>query len=183
MLILSVDEFIPPKYQDFVIKDGELIGNWEGLYTSFEDPWNQSRSDHTGDSCRQLAIIWCQKLRSLYGVNRTIELGCGFGFMTDSLRQLDFESVGVDISHSAILKAKSINPNSNFEVKNYNDFNFYNNFKPDIIIMAELTWYVLDSLESYLLELKNFAKSSSKPIFLIHLLATYKIGVQKYGSE
>ena len=49
--------------------------------------------------------------------------------------------------------------------------------------MAELTWYILDSLDQYLLDLKKYAMSRSKPTFLIHLLATYKQGTQKYGLE
>ena len=29
-----------PRYQDFVIKDGKFIGDFEGLYNNFEDPWH-----------------------------------------------------------------------------------------------------------------------------------------------
>ena len=49
--------------------------------------------------------------------------------------------------------------------------------------MAHLTWYVLDTLDMYLELLKAYAASQGKPIFLIHLLATYKKGVQKYGAD
>jgi len=103
--------------------------------------------------------------------------------MTDQLRKQGFDSIGIDISNTAILKAKKLFPSSNFEVKNYNDFDCYSIFNPDIIIMAELTWYILDSLDLYLSDLKNFFALCSKPIFLIHLLATYKKGTQKYGLE
>ena len=27
-----------PRYQDFVIKNGKLVGDFEGLYKNFEDP-------------------------------------------------------------------------------------------------------------------------------------------------
>ena len=27
-----------PHYQDYVIKDGALVGDFEGLYQSFDDP-------------------------------------------------------------------------------------------------------------------------------------------------
>ncbi len=27
------------KYQDYVIKDGELVGEFEKMYQDFDDPW------------------------------------------------------------------------------------------------------------------------------------------------
>ena len=57
--------------------------------------------------------------------------------MTDQLRKQGFDSIGIDISNTAILKAKKLFLSSNFEVKNFNDFDFYSSFNPDIIIMAE----------------------------------------------
>ena len=35
----------PPRYQDYVIKDGKFIGDFEGMYRNFDDPWHQSRED------------------------------------------------------------------------------------------------------------------------------------------
>ena len=81
------------------------------------------------------------------------------------------------------MKAQSINPQSNFKVSPYNDFHLVNDFNPDIIIMPEITWYVLDSLDNFLHKLKEFAKNRSKPTFLIHLLSTYATNVQKYGND
>jgi predicted TPR repeat methyltransferase len=173
----------PPNYQDFVIRDGNLVGDWEGLYSSFEDPWHQSRLDHIFDTRRQIAILNCQKLNSIYGNLKVLELGCGFGFLTDRLRKKGFETLGIDISQTAIGKASAMHPLSNFEMQDYNNFDTYYRFNPDIIIMAEITWYILESLEQYLLDLKKYAISRSKPTFLIHLLATYKQGTQKYGLE
>ena len=168
---------------DNVIKDGKLIGEFEKLYQNIEDPWNQSEKHNTKDTCRQISIMLCERLRESHGANRIIELGCGFGFITDQLRQRRFDSIGIDISETAILKAREKNPSSNFEVRNYNDFEFYSRFNPDIIIMAQLTWYILDTLDMYLEQLKAYAARAGKPIFFIHLLATYKKGVQTYGVD
>ena len=30
------------KYQDYVIKDGKLIGEFEAMYKDYEDPWEQT---------------------------------------------------------------------------------------------------------------------------------------------
>ena len=56
-------------------------------------------------------------------------------------------------------------------------------FNPDILIMAELTWYVLDKLDNFLINLRKYSKARSTPTFLIHLLNTYKPGVQEYGTD
>ena len=37
---------------DFVIKDGKLIGDWDLLYANGSDPWNQSRKDHVTHTSR-----------------------------------------------------------------------------------------------------------------------------------
>jgi predicted TPR repeat methyltransferase len=173
----------PPRYQDYVIKDGKFIGDFEGMYKNFDDPWHQSRQDHIFDSRRQLALLACARLKATHEVSKVIELGCGFGFLTDKLREQGFSSLGTDISPTSIEKAKEKNPESQFQVADYNDFNLMNSFNPDIIIMAELTWYVLDSLEDYISRLKSYALLREKPTFFIHLLATYEKGVQKYGSD
>ena len=31
------------RYQDFVIKDGKFIGEFEKMYQNFDDPWNQKK--------------------------------------------------------------------------------------------------------------------------------------------
>ena len=46
--------------------------------------------------------------------------------------------------------------------------------------MSQLTWYILDELDD---SLKLITKKREKEIFLIHSLATYEYGVQKYGTE
>jgi SAM-dependent methyltransferase len=170
-----------PTYQDYVIKDGKLIGDFDGLYKNFDDPWHQSRDDH--DSRRILSLSWCIELRKKFGCNRVIEIGCGFGHLTEQLRQHNFASVGIDISKVAIDKAREINPSSNFINAQINDFKKMSQFDPDIFLMAEITWYVLDDLNKFIENLQIYKRQRDKPTFLIHLLTTYAPGVQKYGLE
>ena len=125
----------------------------------------------------------CARLKATHEVSKVIELGCGFGFLTDKLRVQGFSSLGTDISPTSIEKAKEKNPESHFQVADYDDFNLMNSFNPDIIIMAELTWYVLDSLDEYISNLNSYAILRKKPTYFIHLLATYEEGTQKYGSD
>jgi len=172
-----------PRYQDFVIKDGKLIGDFEGLYKNFDDPWLQSKVDHTHDSRRNLAVSWSNRLRDQFGVHRTIELGCGFGHLTETLRKQNFSSVGIDVSKTAIEKARALNPSSVFATGGIQNFSLIEQFDPDIILMAEITWYVLDEIDEFMKNLRDFTSKRKKPTFLIHLLSTYAPGIQKYGAD
>jgi len=172
-----------PRYQDYVIKDGKLVGDFDGLYKNFDDPWHQSREDNAFDSRRVLAVSWCNQLRKKYNCNRIVELGCGFGHLTEQLRQQNFASIGVDISQVAVEKAREINPSSNFVTAGLNEFEKIWQFDPDIFLMAEITWYVLDDLEKFIENLRNHKNQRKRPTFLIHLLTTYAPGIQKYGID
>ena len=171
------------KYQDYVISDGKLVGDFEGMYENFDDPWHQSSQDHIYNSRRQIAINYCNRIKSKYNVLKVVELGCGFGHLTESLRINNFEAVGTDVSKIAIQKASELYPNAQFKQLNFNDFDNLFSLKPNILIMAEITWYVLDDLDKFLVSLKQYAKQAKEPVFLIHLLATYEPGVQKYGAD
>lgn len=171
------------RYQDFIIKDGKLVGDFEGLYNNFEDPWHQSRSDHLHDSRRSLAVNWCSRLREYYEATKVIELGCGLGHLTQVLRQQNFSVIGTDISKAAIEKARCINSNSVFVQCPISDFDTLTLFDADIYLMAEITWYVLDDLDNFIENLKKARRQRNRPIFLIHLLTTYAPGVQKYGAD
>jgi SAM-dependent methyltransferase len=170
-------------YQDYVISNGKLVGDFEGMYENFDDPWHQSAQDHIFDSRRQIAINYCNRIRSKYGVLKVVELGCGFGHLTESLRKNGFDALGTDISKTAIKKASNLYPESRFKQLSFNDFDNFFSLKPSILIMAEITWYILDDLDQFLVRLNEYAKQSQEPVFLIHLLATYEPGVQKYGAD
>lgn len=110
-------------------------------------------------------------------------MGCGFGYLTDTLRTLGLNSIGIDISSTAINAARTLHPDSNFRIDQYNNFDFFYRFMPNVLILAEITWYVLDTIDQFIIDLKKYAKSQQNPIYLIHLLSTYPEGVQKYGRD
>ena len=172
--------------EDYVFRDGRLVGNFDGLYRAVEAPWNQTRAHHKADTRRQIAVLLCERLRShaeLGQVHKVLEIGCGLGFLTDHLRELGFETVGIDVSREAVEIAHRENPWSTFLVRSFEDPSIFADFDPDIVIMSEVTWYVLDSLETVLGRLRAHAKGRSRATYLVHLLATYAPGVQKYGTE
>ncbi len=170
-------------YQDYVISNGKFIGDFEAMYENCEDPWHQSEPDHIFDSRRQIAINFCNRLRSKYSISKVVELGCGFGHLTESLRKNNFDVIGTDVSKTAIDKASNLYSDAQFKQLNFNDFDELFSLKPNILIMAEITWYILEDLDEFLIRLKQYSKQSKTPVFLIHLLATYEPGVQKYGAD
>ena len=112
-----------------------------------------------------------------------MELGCGFGHLTQTLSNQGFSSIGVDISQSAIDKARVVNPSSVYFQNDIKDFSLLEKFDPDIFLMAEITWYIINDLDQFIINLTNYKNKRNKPTFLIHLLATYAPGVQKYGAD
>lgn len=174
-------------YHDYVIKNGKFIGDFEGLYKNEEDPWHQNDKSWRNDSRRVLAINWCKRLRDDYNVSRVLELGCGFGYLTEDLRMQGFSSVGVDVSEEAIKNARKINPGATYITADLADFSLIKKFDSDIYIMADITWYVLDDLKDFLDNLKSESSrrlsNGGNQIYLIHLLAVYSEGTQKYGTE
>lgn len=171
-------------YKDYVIKDGKLVGNFEKMYQKIDDPWQQMSLDYIYDSRRVLTRAWCNKLKSkfeLWNTVTVVELGCGFGYTTGMLTDDCFNAIGVDVSPTAISKARLCHPESSFVVGDVKDFSVVSNLEPDIIIMADITWYMLDFLDEFVANLKEYSKN--KQVYLVHSLAVYDDGVQQYGKD
>ena len=68
------------RYQDYVIKDGQLVGEFEQMYVDFDDPWEQTtRELHSIEK-----IIGIQLLKK-NGHIRPLVYGCGLGMYTQML--------------------------------------------------------------------------------------------------
>lgn len=160
------------KYQDYVIKDGKLIGEFEEMYRDYADPWEQ-----TSRELNAMEKFIGIKLIKGYGHSTPIEYGCGLGVFSNMLFQAVGNSVGVDISATAIKKAKKKYPGPNFIVGDILDESLLTKYKPDVICFVELSWYVLDKLEDFKKILKNRPGTG-----FFHSLMTYEFGEQKYGN-
>lgn len=163
-----------PRYQDYVIKDGQLVGEFEQMYRDYEDPWEQTtREEWVSEKAVALNVI--RRLRA----HKVIELGCGLGYFTKRIADLGVDVLGVDVSETAIRKARARCQDVNFVVGDILDFAIYREYRPDVIVMAEMTWYVLEKLDAFL----KFLRQEFPDTYLIHLLTTYPAGVQKYGTS
>ena len=162
------------RYQDYVIKDGKFVGEFEEMYQDFDDPWEQTTREEWASE-KAVALNLIQKLN----VKKVIELGCGLGHYTNKIYNFGVDVLGIDVSETAIGKAKYSYPDCNFYVGDILDFSIYKKYQPEIIVMAEITWYVLDKLDEFIAFLKLYLPNT----YLIHLLTTYPEGVQQYGKD
>lgn len=166
------------RYQDYVIADGKLVGDFEAMYRDFDDPWEQTTREEFASE-KAVALNLLGQLKAQRGCRRVLELGCGFGDFSARATALGYEVVGMDISETAVKKAQARHPETHFLVGALSDHRLIRDQNPDVIVMAEITWYVLEQLPDFI----AFLKRDMPNIYLIHLLMTYAPGIQKYGRE
>ena len=65
------------KYQDFVIKNGKFIGEFEKMYQKFDDPWKQKIEYNS--ITRQIVCAYIKH----YKIKSVVEFGCGLGATTN----------------------------------------------------------------------------------------------------
>lgn len=158
-------------YQDYVIKNGKFVGRFEEMYQKFHDPWEQStREKNSYEKLIGLEIIKNNNFTNV------IELGCGLGHYTNLIKSVSNKVTGIDISETAIERAKKNYPDCNFLVSDIDNNLLYENV--DCIMMIEVTWYILDKIEKFKKIISNL-----KGVGVYHTLNTYPKGVQKYGNE
>jgi SAM-dependent methyltransferase len=160
-----------PRYQDYVIRDGELVGEFEEMYRDFDDPWEQSGHE-PGALDKTIGLALLQK----YGHQRALEYGCGFGHFTAQL-QHRLGAAGIDISQTAIDKARVRSPNSTFYVGDINDETPFEEFEPDALIFAEISWYVLAGLNDFKKLMMRHCGG------VLHILTVYPEWQQQYGKD
>jgi ubiquinone/menaquinone biosynthesis C-methylase UbiE len=172
------------RYQDYVIKDGQLVGRFEEMYKDHQDPWHQS-SREAFASEKAVGINLIQHLQRKMPLKKIVELGCGFGDYSARIAETGLLTHGLDISETAIAKAREkhaamiASGRLNFSVARFEDFDYLQSLKPDLIVMPEITWYVLDHLTAFI----EFLKMKLPDTLLLHMLMTYDPGVQAYGKE
>jgi len=168
------------KYQDLVIKNGKFVGEFEKMYQEFSDPWNQSEEVHYSSLSRRSVCYFLEK----FDINSIVEWGCGLGKTVNYIKEntgKDLDILGIDISKTAIDKAKNFYPKLDFKVDNILNISQYNNF--DCMFFSEITWYLLE--EKKLDKIFNIMSKNSKGKnkFFIHNLVFYKDNVQQYGKD
>ncbi len=164
------------KYQDYVIKSGKFIGEFEKMYQNHEDPWGQAKDGYVENNIPRQVV--CNYINQ-FSIKSIVEFGCGLGKTTNFIsNKTEAKIIGIDISETSIGKAKSNYPKLEFRVDNITNISAYSNF--DCYFFSEITWYLLEDKK-----IDKIFKEMSKSLagkYFIHNLVFYKSD-QKYGSE
>ena len=169
------------KYQDLIIKNGKFVGKFEEMYQKFPDPWNILKMNKFGQNINfKIIFDYCNQIKKTKKMT-TLEIGCGFPQISNELQKNGFKVYGTDISETIIKKSKKKYPKlkNNLFVSDFLNFSLYKKLNPDIIILSDITWYVLPNLKQFI----KWYKGLKKKTYLIHSLAVYGKNKQKYGKD
>lgn len=162
-------------YHDYAIKDGKLIAKYEEMYQKFDDPWIQSTQPNRYS--RSMAIMNIKR----FGIKSVVEYGCGLGYYANWIyEETGIVPLSIDISPTAISKAKQKFPHLNFKTGNILEVDkLSNKDQIDCILLADIMWYILDDLK----DINQKLLDNFRGKYLINNFVTYRDGVQKYGRE
>ena len=160
-------------YHEYVIKDGKYIGDFETMYQNCTDPWNQLEEAEIS-YVRASTCISVKK----YGLDSVMELGCGLGKTTNYIKKnTGIDIIGVDISETAVEKAKNMYPDIDFRVDNV--LNISKSAENINYLFAEIMWYILDDLDEII---QNVSMKCRGNYVMINQ-TFYPKGCQSYGTE
>jgi len=168
---------VSDRYQDYVIKDGEFVGQFELMYERFDDPWHQN--EIYGNSLTKILVRDTCRLLLNQGFSTSVEIGCGYGNLSQDLSNLGFNAYAIDMSNTCISRARILNPRPTYFLSDFDNIDLYQKIKPDIFILSEISWYILPRLKSFITKLQKFFPRK----ILIHELSTYADSQQEYGRE
>ncbi len=178
-------------YHDYVIKDGKFIGEFEAMYQNVDDPWHHGAADIASyDMCLYLLGKYCGKNPKI------LDIGCGKGAF-DGRIKTEFpgaEILGIDISETAITKAKASYNNIDFSVLDIQKEHQAIKGEFDLIIVSNVLWYILYDFKKIMGHLKkNLKKGGPSPRrsglqpreggYVLIRQTFYKPGQQKYGAD
>ncbi len=155
----------------------EFRGDFEGMYRDFGDPWRCQQN--VSELRRDVSLMMLLRGRHY---QRILDIGCGLGAFTDRLRIMngDAETIlGVDISPTAVKKARAQFPKCSFDVLNaMSDPLPQVGSKWGLVLVSELIWYVLPGLQELLARI--YASLGLKGVLFIQ---QFYPSVQKFGLE
>ena len=164
------------KCNEFIIKNGKFIRDFDTMYQSIEDPWDQELN-YSYCFINRLTLMCLSDVISVQGcdVNTILDIGCAAGCFSDDLLLLSGGNgfyKGLDISQSVIDKAKNKNKNQRctFDVGDIRCFNKNFECKFDLVFSSKTIYYVapeidvaLENINKYLNENGLFCFNYNAP--------------------
>jgi SAM-dependent methyltransferase len=166
--------------QQFVFKNGQHVGDYEGLYQSCDDPWNHTEGNHHLHIDRRI----CHNLIDQYIDHSALilEYGCGLGHNVNYLHSLGLNVSGLDISQTAINRARESFPHLDFHAADCLDSDILFKLEPQVLYLSHVLWYILDKIESFSDVVSSYSRTVS-PLFLLNSVQLYDQTVDYFGKE
>lgn len=164
------------KYQDYVIKDGEFVGEFEKMYQDFDDPWHQSKEQIYVSMSRRAVCYFLDH----FNIKSIVEFGCGLGRTSNFIHEnTGVDILGIDISETSIKKSRENYPHLTFEVDNILNISNYSDYQ--CMFFSEITWYMLEG--KMIDKVFNNMSQGLGGKYFIHNLVFYKDSSQEYGRD
>jgi SAM-dependent methyltransferase len=128
------------------------FGDFDARYLAEIDPWEQS--GRTGERAKYYEFSrnrLVNRLTVRFNSNACgLEVGCGYGYLTHMLAQRQFKMVGLDISETAIKRARIMHPGIEFKVADITAEDLPDVGQYHFLVLGECWWYVLAELRQTL---------------------------------
>lgn len=145
------------------------------MYRDIADPWGCETGKSSLNNEIFLDIIFDANRR----FDKILDIGCGLGGLLNAVKQRNQGGyvLGVDVSRTAIQKAKERYPELHFDCRNIakerleeGDF--------DLVVLSEVLWYILDDLPSFFSRVAAMLRPAG--LLAIH---QYFPAEQRFGRE
>ena len=157
----------------FDLKNRRFVGKFERMYKNEDrenyDSWFQEDLTHLG---KQISLL----ILNRYNFVSILDIGCGKGSFTHLLKKANNKVTGIDISSTAIRKAKI--KYRNVEFKRMSAEKALNSGKYDLIVMMEVLSYLRNWRE-----ILRKAAANTCYAYLSLFLPPHPIGFIKNFSE
>jgi ubiquinone/menaquinone biosynthesis C-methylase UbiE len=161
-------------YHDYVIKDGRFVGEFDEMYRHCDDPWDQ---DAGPTLAQDIALLILGRHRG----GRLLDLGCGKGRFTRRIQEATGAAItAIDISPTAVAAARTRFQGIEFSVGAVPPLTQCADESFDLVVCAELLWYVLPELPLLFREIGRVLRHGGHCLLIQHF---YQPGSQQYGNE
>ena len=111
MIGLKINKFQKKKHSmmsKYTINNGKFIGKFEELYKKFDNPFLQTEMEKY-ETTKKIILNYVNELKDKNKKKlKTLEIGCGFGKLTNDLKNIGVNSYGIDISEIIICKVYNL---------------------------------------------------------------------------
>lgn len=158
------------KCNDYVIRDGQFIRDFEGMYRDIEDPWDQSANDR---NCLAIDIAFLAMQKAISSSSRILDVGCADGYHVKRFNGIfpNAEYVGLDISPTVVGRAKSSygSETATFVVDDIRCLNKSLCDGFDVIFSSKTLYYVAPEIDEVIANLRTYLRGNGWLVFVYNM--------------